>query len=63
MSQLTNPTITPNNTSNHEQQAQDLTRILPASIKVYVQGSRADIRVPFVKFHSPIRLQVWRTMA
>ena len=47
MSQLTNPTITPNNTSNHEQQAQDLTRILPASIKVYVQGSRADIRVPF----------------
>lgn len=33
--------------AQHEQEAQDLTRILPASQKVYVQGSRPDIRVPF----------------
>ena len=30
-----------------EQDATELTRILPASRKVYVQGSRADIQVPF----------------
>ena len=30
-----------------EQDAKELTRILPASRKVYVQGSRADIQVPF----------------
>ncbi|UTO04411.1 phosphomethylpyrimidine synthase ThiC [Moraxella sp. FZLJ2107] len=30
-----------------EQDAKDLTRILPASRKVYVQGSRPDIQVPF----------------
>ncbi|MDO4222640.1 MAG: phosphomethylpyrimidine synthase ThiC [Acinetobacter sp.] len=33
--------------AQHEQDAKDLTRILPASKKVYVQGSRADIQVPF----------------
>lgn len=31
----------------HEQDAKDLTRILPASKKVYVEGSRTDIQVPF----------------
>ncbi len=30
-----------------EQDAKELTRVLPASRKVYVQGSRADIQVPF----------------
>ncbi|UNU74245.1 phosphomethylpyrimidine synthase ThiC [Moraxella nasovis] len=46
MSQLTNPHL--NQVVNqHEQDAKDLTRTLPASRKVYVQGSRADIRVPF----------------
>lgn len=48
MSQLTNP---PPDLSaqiaQHEQDAKDLTRILPASKKVYVQGSRPDIQVPF----------------
>lgn len=39
----TNPPIF----DTHEQEAQDLTRTLPASKKVYVQGSRADIQVPF----------------
>ena len=33
--------------AQHEQDAKDLTRILPASQKVYIQGSRADIQVPF----------------
>lgn len=33
--------------TQHEQDAKDLTRILPASKKVYVQGLQADIRVPF----------------
>lgn len=33
--------------AQHEQDAKDLTRILPASRKVYVQGSRPDIQVPF----------------
>ena len=32
---------------NAEQDAKDLTRILPASKKVYVEGSRPDIQVPF----------------
>ena len=46
MNQLTN--LSPADISaQHEQDAKDLTRILPASKKVYVQGSRADIRVPF----------------
>ncbi|MGE8600313.1 MAG: phosphomethylpyrimidine synthase ThiC [Acinetobacter calcoaceticus] len=30
----------------HEQDAKDLTRILPASKKVYIEGSRPDIQVP-----------------
>ena len=33
-------------TAQHEQDAKDLTRILPASKKVYIQGSRPDIQVP-----------------
>ena len=46
MNQLTN--LSPNDiNAQHEQDAQDLCRILPASRKVYVQGSRPDIRVPF----------------
>ncbi|MFW2177547.1 MULTISPECIES: phosphomethylpyrimidine synthase ThiC [unclassified Moraxella] len=32
--------------ARYEQEAQDLTRILPASKKVYIQGSRPDIQVP-----------------
>lgn len=46
MNQLTN--LSPEDLSaQHEQDAKDLTRILPASQKVYVQGSRPDIQVPF----------------
>lgn len=46
MNQLTN--LSPADISaQHEQDAKDLTRILPASRKVYVQGSRPDIQVPF----------------
>lgn len=45
MSQSTNQLDT--TIAQHEQEAQDLTRTLPASKKVYVQGSRADIQVPF----------------
>ena len=46
MNQLTN--LSPAEVSaQHEQDAKDLTRILPASNKVYIQGSRPDIRVPF----------------
>lgn len=45
MNQLTNLTP-PDLLAQHEQDAQDLTRILPASRKVYIQGSRPDIRVP-----------------
>ncbi|NAR18355.1 phosphomethylpyrimidine synthase ThiC [Acinetobacter haemolyticus] len=46
MNQLTN--LSPADISaQHEQDAKDLTRILPASKKVYVQGSRPDIQVPF----------------
>jgi len=46
MSQIANQSPT-ELINQHEQDAKDLTRILPASKKVYVQGSRADIRVPF----------------
>ena len=46
MNQLTN--LSPADISaQHEQDAKDLTRILPASRKVYVEGSRPDIQVPF----------------
>jgi len=46
MNQLTN--LSPADISaQHEQDAKDLTRILPASRKVYVGGSRPDIQVPF----------------
>jgi len=45
MNQLTN--LSSNDLSaQHEQDAKDLTRILPASSKVYIQGSRPDIQVP-----------------
>ncbi|VTX64168.1 phosphomethylpyrimidine synthase ThiC [Acinetobacter ursingii] len=53
MNQLTNlspadaPTDYAQATAQHEQDAKDLTRILPASRKVYIQGSRSDIQVPF----------------
>ncbi|WP_066804496.1 phosphomethylpyrimidine synthase ThiC [Moraxella oblonga] len=46
MSQTANQTPT-DIINQHEQDAKDLTRILPASHKIYVQGSRPDIRVPF----------------
>lgn len=45
MNQLTNLS-TPATDAHHEQEARDLTRILPASRKVYIQGSRPDIQVP-----------------
>ena len=45
MNQLTNLSATDISTQ-HEQDAKDLTRILPASKKVYIQGSRPDIQVP-----------------
>ncbi|MCK4103142.1 phosphomethylpyrimidine synthase ThiC [Acinetobacter radioresistens] len=45
MNQLTNHSSLPLS-SQHEQEAKDLTRILPASRKVYIQGSRPDIQVP-----------------
>lgn len=45
MNQLTNLSAT-DASAQHEQDAKDLTRILPASKKVYVQGSRPDIQVP-----------------
>ena len=45
MNQLTN--LSPADISaQHEQDAKDLTRILPASKQVYIQGSRPDIQVP-----------------
>ena len=45
MDQLTN--LSANHLSaQHEQDSKDLTRILPASSKVYIQGSRPDIQVP-----------------
>jgi phosphomethylpyrimidine synthase len=43
MNQITDPSTV---LSKHEQEAQDLTRILPASRKVYIEGSTPDIRVP-----------------
>ncbi len=53
MSQLSNPSLNSadltGQITKHEADAKDLTRILPASQKVYVTGSRADIRVPFRK--------------
>lgn len=45
MNQLTNLS-SETTLSAHEQEARDLTRILPASRKVYLQGSRPDIQVP-----------------
>ena len=45
MNQLTNLSVQ-DISAQHEQDAKDLTRILPASRKVYIQGSRPDIRVP-----------------
>jgi phosphomethylpyrimidine synthase len=45
MNQLTNLDAS-SSTAPLEQEAQDLTRILPASRKIYVQGSRPDIQVP-----------------
>ena len=45
MNQLTNLSAQ-DISAQHEQDAKDLTRILPASRKVYIQGSRPDIRVP-----------------
>ena len=46
MNQLTNLSSA-TLSAQHEQDAKDLTRILPASQKIYVQGSRPDIQVPF----------------
>ncbi|MEB5476751.1 phosphomethylpyrimidine synthase ThiC [Acinetobacter pollinis] len=43
MNQLTNLS---NTSKQHEQDAKDLTRILPASSKVYISGSHPSIRVP-----------------
>lgn len=45
MDQLTNHSAS-NILAQHEQDAKDLTRILPASKKVYLQGSRSDLKVP-----------------
>ena len=45
MNQLTNLSA-PDISAQHEQDAKDLSRILPASKNVYLQGSRADIQVP-----------------
>ena len=45
MNQLTNLTSS-DLSAQHEQDAKDLTRILPASRKVYIQGSQPDIQVP-----------------
>jgi len=46
MNQLTNLSSSIATDAQHEQEARDLTRILPASRKVYIQGSRPDIQVP-----------------
>ncbi|WP_347474110.1 phosphomethylpyrimidine synthase ThiC [Acinetobacter thermotolerans] len=46
MNQLTNLSSSTSADAHHEQEARDLTRILPASRKVYIQGSRPDIQVP-----------------
>lgn len=42
---LSQPSLQDSSTQ-HEQEAQDLTRILPASRKVYIQGTTPDIQVP-----------------
>ena len=56
MNQLTNlPSA--DISAQHEQDAKDLTRILPASKKVYVTGSRPDIQVPAQSL-SPLHLAV-----
>lgn len=46
MSQPTNPALN-QIIAQHDEDAKDLTRVLPASKKVYVQGSCPDIAVPF----------------
>ncbi len=46
MNQLTNLSSSTATDAQHEQEARDLTRILPASAKVYIQGSRPDLQVP-----------------
>ena len=46
MNQLTNQSPA-DISAQHKQDAKDLTRILPASQKIYIQGSRPDIQVPF----------------
>ena len=46
MNQLTNLSPEEQALAQHEQDAKDLTRILPASRKVYIEGSRPDIQVP-----------------
>lgn len=48
MNQMTDPSSTQSTSpvSKHEQEALDLTRILPASRKVYIEGSSPDIQVP-----------------
>ena len=46
MSQPTNPALN-QIIAQHDEDAKDLTRVLPASKKVYIQGSRPDIAVPF----------------
>ena len=46
MNQLTNQSPA-DISAQHEQDAKDLTRILPASQKIYIHGSRPDIQVPF----------------
>lgn len=46
MSQPTNPALN-QIIAQHDEDAKDLTRVSPASKKVYIQGSRPDIAVPF----------------
>ncbi len=46
LSDPSKPTLSQPDLSRHEREAQDLTRILPASRKVYIEGSTPDIRVP-----------------
>ena len=47
MNQLTNLSSA-EISAQHEQDAKDLTRILPASKKVYIEGSRPDIQLALV---------------
>jgi phosphomethylpyrimidine synthase len=44
MHPLTN--LSDSSAAQHEQDSKDLTRILPASQKIYIQGSRPDLQVP-----------------